>query len=120
MRQALHIFRKDIRLLWPEIEVSLLVVAASIWLANRQLPLWPGIAVSQTEALETARFLLPLAGLILIARVIHAEALPGDRQFWRTRPYAWKSLLGAKALFVLAFVNIPMLAANAILIRANG
>jgi len=96
------------------------MVAAFTWLANRHAPLWPGIAVSQTEVLETAKFLLPLAGLILIARVIHAEALPGDRQFWRTRPYAWHSLLGAKALFLVAFVNIPMLVANAVIIHASG
>src|SRR5437899_265680 len=120
MRQALHIFRKDIRLLWPEIEISLLMVAAFTWLANRHAPLWPGIAVSQTEVLETAKFLLPLAGLILIARVIHTEALPGDRQFWLTRPYAWKSLLGAKALFILVFVNLPMLVADVIILGAYG
>jgi hypothetical protein len=36
--------------------------------------------------------------------VIHAEALVGDRRFWLTRPYEWKKLLGAKALFLLVFL----------------
>ena len=64
--------------------------------------------------------LLPLAWWTLIARVIHDEALPGDSQFWITRPYSWKSLLGAKALFILAFINIPMLLADGVIVRAYG
>ena len=119
MRQALHIFRKDVRGLWLEIEVSLLVVAAFTWMALQRFSLRTGPHIS-AEAWDAATYLLPVAALTLIGSVIHAEALPGDRQFWRTRPYAWKSLLGAKALFLLAFVNIPMLIANAIVIRANG
>ena len=63
---------------------------------------------------------LPLVGWYLIARLIHAEALPGDRQFWITRPYRWRSLLCAKVLFVLAFVNLPMMVADAVILRANG
>ena len=35
MRQALHIFRKDVRALWLEIEVSLLVVAGFTWVTER-------------------------------------------------------------------------------------
>lgn len=75
---------------------------------------------SRSVAWALVMFLLPLAWWILIARVIHAEALPGDRQFWTTRPYAWKSLLGAKALFVLLFVNLPLLIADAVILRAYG
>jgi hypothetical protein len=41
-----------------------------------------------------------------------AEAIPGDRQFWITRPYRWKSLLGAKLLFIIAFVNLPVFLAH--------
>jgi ABC-type lipoprotein export system ATPase subunit len=56
----------------------------------------------------------------LIARVIHDEALPGDSQYWTTRPYSWKSLLAAKMLFILAFINLPMLVADALIVRAHG
>ena len=56
---------------------------------------------------------LPLVAWYLIARLIHAETLPGDRQFWITRPYRWQSLLGAKVLFVLVFLNLPMTVADA-------
>src|SRR6266446_4223480 len=116
MRQALHIFAKDVRCFWLQIEVSLLVVAAFTWVALRRSPLGTDLSHISPEAWDTATFLVLVAGLILIVSVIHAEALPGDRQFWLTRPYSWKSLLAAKALFVFTFVNIPMLAANAIVI----
>ena len=117
MPQALHIFKKDVRHLWLEIAVALAVVAAFTFMGVRQARS-PGAARGLAGGM--AAFLLPLAWWILIARVIHSEALPGDQQFWLTRPYAWKSLLGAKALFILVFVNLPMLVADAVIIRAHG
>jgi hypothetical protein len=36
------------------------------------------------------------AAVFLIARSIHAEAIPGDRQFWLARLYVRCSLFGAK------------------------
>ena len=105
MRQTLHIFKKDVRHLWFEIAAAITVVVAfgftgarrALWLAD---PL-----TNRTAAWTMVLILLPLTWWTLIARVIHDEALPGDRQFWITRPYSWKSLLGAKALFILAFIN---------------
>ena len=117
MRQALHIFKKDVRHLWFEIAVVLAAVALFTYMGARHT-LSSGAARGLAGGL--AVFLLPLAWWILIARVIHSEALPGDHQFWLTRPYAWKSLLGAKALFILVFVNLPMLVADAVIIRAHG
>ena len=63
---------------------------------------------------------MPLAWWTLIARVIQDEVLPGDSQFWITRPYSWKSLLGAKALFILAFISLPMLLADGVIVHAYG
>jgi hypothetical protein len=85
MQQALHIFRKDARYLRLEIALS---VALAFLLPG----LWP------------------VAAAFLIARLIHAEAIPGDNQFWITRPYRWTSLLAAKLLSILVFVNLPMFA----------
>jgi hypothetical protein len=120
MRQALHIFKKDVHHLWFEITVAISVVAAftftgarrALWLVN------PG--TNRIAAWTLVMFLLPLAWWTLIARVIHDEAMPGDRQFWITRPYSWNSLLGAKMLFILAFINLPMLIADAVIVRAYG
>jgi len=56
----------------------------------------------------------------VIARLIHAEPIVGTCQFWVTRPYRWKSLLGAKLLFILVFVNLPILAARLVILGAAG
>jgi hypothetical protein len=87
MRQALHIFKKDVRYLWYEIAITLALVVMFV-------------------GFRWIEFILPIAWCYLAARVIYAEPLPGDRVFWITRPYAWKSLLAAKALFILTFVNL--------------
>ena len=107
MRQALHIFKKDIRCFLYEIGATLLLVA--LFIINGRAGL---------NGLETV--LLPIAWWILIIRVIHEERIPGDRQFWLTRPYAWKSLLAAKVVFILVFVNLPMLIADLVILPANG
>jgi len=120
MRQALHIFKKDIRHLWIEIAVTLLVVAALTFTGARRALWLADPAVNRSVAWTLLGFLLPLVWCILIARLVHAEALPGDRQFWTTRPYAWKSLLAAKTFFLAAFVNLPLLAAQIAILLAYG
>ena len=115
MKQAIHIFKKDVRYLRYDIGITL--VAALFFCL---------LGVQQTTASSTGvagnriAFFLPVTWCFLIARVIHAEAIPGGRQFWLTRPYDWKSLLGAKLLFILVFVNLPLLLADAIIIHAVG
>jgi hypothetical protein len=120
MRQTLHIFKKDIWHLWIEIAVTLLVAAAFTFTAARRALWLADPAVNRNVASMLLTFLLPLAWWILIARLVHAETLPGDRQFWTTRPYAWKSLMAAKSLFLAAFVNIPLLVAQVVILRAYG
>ena len=121
MRQALHIFGKDIRRLRFEIAAALVLFAAfaftGVRLAERTDE-YLNQYLSQAWILEG--YILPFAWWLLVARVIHAEPLPGDRQFWITRPYAWTSLLAAKALFVAVFVNLPLLGADVAILRAHG
>ena len=95
MRQSLHIFRKDVRYLWREICPGL--GAGGRVRADQTSLDGPGVLA---------------AAIYLMARLIHAEAIPGDRQFWITRPYRWQSLFGAKLLFMLAFVNLPLMLAQ--------
>lgn len=96
MRQALHIFQKDVRYLWGEI---CLLMALAVIFARRPGTQW-------------AEALLAIGAAYMITRLIHAEPIPGDHQFWITRPYRWKSLLAAKVLFILAFVNLPIFLAQ--------
>src|SRR5258708_3698619 len=101
MRQVLHIFKKDVRYLWYEIAITLGLVVMMV--------VYPLL-----------EFMVPIAWCNLAARLIYAEPLPGDRLFWVTRPYSWKSLLAAKVLFILVFVNLPMIVADIIILSKNG
>jgi hypothetical protein len=76
--------------------------------------------IPQTVAAFFVSFLLPVSWWMLIVRAVHGETLTGDREFWPTRPYAWKSLLAAKAMFILLFVNLSILAAQASILQAHG
>jgi hypothetical protein len=111
MKQVLHIFRKDVRRHWLEIIVSLLLLFSFAW----KMPmLWT--QEPRFGEVPLARWLFALLGLslcfswwFLIVRVIQGESLVGDRQFWLTRPYQRRWLMAAKALFIIAFVNVPVL-----------
>jgi hypothetical protein len=96
MRQALHIFKKDVRYLRLEIGIVLALALSLTWTERH-----PGQWLAET--------LFTLAACALIARLVHEEAIPGDNQFWVTRPYRWESLLGAKLAFIVLFVSVPLL-----------
>jgi hypothetical protein len=100
MGHALQIFRKDVRHLWPRIAIVLAVCFLSAWATY-----WP------VAGAWTTRNILGLPSLLawwyLMAAVIHEEALPGNRQYWLTRPFSRWDLLAAKAIFVLVFVCLP-------------
>ena len=105
MTQALHIFRKDLRHLWPECSVYILLLLVFGTAAPQA---WSGSGSTLVQtALRLLAFLIPVAFFVLIVRVIHEERLVGVDQFWITRPYRWTSLLIAKCIFVLACVILP-------------
>jgi hypothetical protein len=108
MNQVLHIFRKDARRHWLEISVSLLLLFGFAW----KMPM---IWTEDLSYEDRQRVLFGLLGFsvvlswwYLIVRVIQAEPLVGDRQFWLTRPYQRRWLMAAKTLFIFAFVNVPV------------
>jgi hypothetical protein len=120
MRQTLHIFLKDVRHLRYEIAAAVFISATFAFTGARRALAFTEPGANQGIAWGLLLLLLPLIWWILIARVIHAEALPGHRQFWLTRPYVWKSLLAAKTLFILIFVNLGLLIADVVIVRAFG
>lgn len=103
MRQITHILRKDIRYLRQEICIVLLLAALYAFRGAWWVEMLWGVT-----------------GIFLIARVIHAEALPGDRQFWLTRPYSRRSLFVAKLAFILLFVNLPLAVAQEVIANSAG
>ena len=108
MKQVLHIFRKDVRHLWPSILIVMVLAGLH---AVFDVLSWPVYfpETNRTNAIASLLgILLPLGLWFLIAQSIFEEALPGDRQFWLTRPYRWGNLLTAKILFVLLFGSVPL------------
>jgi hypothetical protein len=110
----MHVLKKDVRRLWPAVFLTLILLAtlahADWWRADP--------APSQTEA--WLNLVLPFAWACLVALLIQQETLVGDRQFWITRPHRWPQLLAAKLIFVLLFVHLPALAADAMILAMRG
>ncbi len=97
MKQALHIFAKDVRRLWPLI----VLVLADFTLFAFTAP---------SDGL--GQFLLTVLCWTLTALAVLEDAPAQESPFWLTRPYNRGSLLAAKTVFVLAFVFLPLLIAG--------
>ena len=129
MKQILHIFAKDARHLWVEILISVGLTTALVFTAHhRWLPGMAGYEVTVSFSPRAAGALLPslltvlipLSWWILISPAIHEERLVGDRQFWLTRPYEWKSLLAAKLLFIGVFIYVPLFVCQCLVLARAG
>ncbi len=119
MRQTLHIFRKDVRFLWPNIITVLALNAAFCW--GHVDPPWLVSGVGGADStLIAITFFLVLSWWFLIASAIYKEPSAGTDQFWVTRPYSWKSLLAAKALLIVGFISIPLLVSDMVILFAHG
>jgi len=94
--QALRIWRKDFDYLRVEVAIFVLLAVVFVWMRSHILND------------EWSEPLLALAGAWLAARAVHADAIPGDRQFWLTRPYNRRSLIAAKLLFVAVCISLPV------------
>ena len=121
MDQILHVFRKDIRRHWREIVLSIAILTAIAWSEPSQ---WmPPRSPETALRMLLHQWLTPMVAigwLFLIVRVVHGESLVGDRQFWVTRPYRWKKLLTAKAMFIAVFINLPLLVVQMSLLWKGG
>lgn len=106
MRQASLILWKDVRQLWRQLGAYALLLAAFAWVSPQT---WPGRAPDSFLAVFVTllKILLMASQFVLVTSAVHADRLVGEEQFWITRPYDWRSLLGAKFLFVLACVVLP-------------
>ena len=117
MSQILNIFRKDVRHHWPEMLISLAVLAG---FAVDQPRKWTGQIVGgrYLEGLLNALpALIIFAWAFLIVRLVQGESLVGDRQFWITRPYEWHKLLAAKLLSILLFIHVPLFVTQLVLLK---
>lgn len=112
MRQIIHIFKKDVRHHWPEILLCQAALALFVWV---EIDAWTnrGFYFGIFSFWHSACYwLLPVCWSLLMVRTVQGESLVGDNQFWITRPYEWRKLLGAKMLIILACISLPMLCAQ--------
>jgi hypothetical protein len=120
IKMVWHIFKKDVRLLWPFV-----LGAAGIQFAQAAVRYTldqAGAAEAQT-LLILLTLLSPaslLAAAFLIATAVHQDAVPGVRQDWLVRPVRRKDLLFAKVLFLLVMVHGPILLADMFEAMAHG
>ena len=120
MAQVLHIFRKDVRHLWPRIFIIMLLAIAHAVYEVRSLPVnVPEVARANSMSI-LLNVLLPLGIWFLIAWLIFQEPLPDDRQFWLTQPYSRSKLLLSKVLFVLIFANAPLFVSDCYILGTQG
>ena len=113
MNRILAIFRKDARRLWPQTLLFWTVVAAAALIDPLQ-------QYSESMMSQLPQFLQPLACWLLVVSAIHGEKLIGHEQYWLTRPYSWKHLMAAKGLFLLVFINLPVLVCQLASLAALG
>jgi hypothetical protein len=125
MKQILHIFKKDTRHFWPEILTSIAITAAfALVYPLRWHFLLGGAGDARAREIMTLGsflfLLVPATWWLLIARVIHDEALVGESQFWLTRPYERGKLLSAKLLFCVVWIYLPLIAGQALVVVQAG
>jgi len=110
----LHIFKKDLRRLWPAVLITLALLAELT-----RLDCWRKDWLA-TSAEGWLNLLLPLTWACLIGLLVQQEPLVGDRHFWITWPYRWQALLASKAMFILVFVHFPALITDATILAFHG
>ena len=112
-----HIFKKDLKIMWP----FAVLVAAVHWV----VPLLANMGDLATltrraqNILGTLVIAGPLAAGFLIAAAVQLDALLGVRQDWLIRPIRRRDLMVAKILFATLAVQLPILVADLTALLVN-
>lgn len=120
MRQALHIFCKDIRSLSIQICAVLLLFIGHAVFEARSWPVYNRETSFDNSLANLLGVLLPLGIFFLVALLVFEEALPGDKKDWLTRPYSRCNLLAAKVLFIVAFFNVLLFLSDCYILGVQG
>lgn len=110
----LHIFLKDARRLWWAVLATWVPLTALACLDGWRTD-W---VINAPEG--WLNLLLPLAWACLIAMLVQEEPPADQEHFWITWPYRWPALLGSKVLFVIAFIHLPALVADLVVVSSHG
>ena len=114
---VIHIFRKDLRLLWPFI-----AGAALLQLVRLVIGLRLGIAPEgqSTTLYSYWGFACALASQLIIVLAVQQESLVGTQQDWLVRPVVRGQVLLAKLLFVVVAVQLPVFVFDLVLALEHG
>ena len=115
-----HMVRKDARQTWPWIIAVLISFVGLGWTSIAMMQaerdsrnLWANACSGFGAALVTAV-------VLFLGMLIHAEALPGERQYWLARPMNWLDMMTAKAVLGFATLIVPLGLTMGWIVEANG
>lgn len=119
MKQAIAILRKDLKHLWPYAAAMVALLAMHGWIDLQ-------MHRSYLSVVNTF-FMFPLEPVLVLVAVwglaglaVLQERLPGDRQYWLTRPISRGALLLAKILLLVVLVCVPNFLAQTIVLAVAG
>ncbi|SPE42490.1 membrane hypothetical protein [Candidatus Sulfopaludibacter sp. SbA3] len=115
MREALLIFRKDAY--HQRVLLAAFLALATVHMAiDIVLPRHPEMMTMQ--AILGMVLLMAMIGLVY--RTAQQERIMGERQYWLTRPFPWRSILAAKFLFTFVCVALPVSLSTLVALALNG
>jgi hypothetical protein len=120
MNQSINILRKDAYLLWPEITISIVLLALFTVIEPKGWVVGPPMLLSMAALANVLTLALCMSWAVMMISLIQAERLVGLNQFWTTRPYEWPKLIAAKCYFLLALLYLPLVVSQAILLHLAG
>jgi hypothetical protein len=112
-----HIFKKDLRLMWP-LAAPLILLAVLV----------SGLrAAAATITLGPFAFLLTLLPIVIMLGiafvtviVVQQDNLVGDRDDWLLRPIPAQTVLAAKLLFAVLALHVPLLLIDIVEVARTG
>jgi hypothetical protein len=135
MKQAIHLFKKDLRRFRPMIVILLIFLALHVWLLWRD-PLALSLSgfvnhsgesrlvVQDNSQIHAILYLmltviLYLMLMVMTVLLIHEDP-PAGKPFWQTRPISIKSLLASKCGFLFLFGVVAPVIANFVVLFHYG
>lgn len=117
MNRILPLLRKDVKHLAPQTAVLWALMALACYSDyNGEY----AIPLTTRMILQVIAVLSPLLCAALVVIAIQQESLIGDRQYWLTRPFTTRDLLGSKLGFILLAINVPLFAFQAASMALHG
>ena len=116
MKLVFAIFKKDTRRFWPLLLLWGAVLVAGIGISCGAIAI-PNNSYGSSQLGTAFHFFEGIGAFIfalLIAALVHEDALVGDRQFWMTRPVGAGTLAAAKLLDVAIWLLLPSAAIYAL------